>query len=349
MVKHFRNNSGFTLVEVMIVAGMLGFLSLGVVKVVDMITTSGKKMSSQLTEAEIYRRITTNLADSNACLSTLRTIGAQKHILNKNGSRLYSTGDKVGHIKIKDISSFGGTGTGNKTVTITVKLERLNLKSGVKIISKTFKVDAKYINGVVHSCYLDKENLVSTALDQVQQGLASGAMQFPTLNLTTPDGKTGIIIENDQIIIKGNIQIEDQNGDRRSLMDYIVEKIRSPDQYDIPPVQKDTEYSSCSQQNFKFSKTIEIKGCPANADSDGSCETVTQSSLNCDCMATIPEGKQGDTKTAMCHNSAIKISANRCLSTNSGKNCQVDPDSLTYGCPSYIQKAYCDKGRWVKQ
>ena len=142
MFQQIKKSNGFSLVEVMIAAGILGALSLGVVKIIDMQTASSKKMDLQLTEGEIFRRVTTNLADSDACFATLAGIKTTKQILKKNGMKLYKVGDKIDHIRIKDITISKINGSGNKTITIELKLERLGKVSGVKVISKKFKIDA---------------------------------------------------------------------------------------------------------------------------------------------------------------------------------------------------------------
>lgn len=347
MLKRIRNNRGFSLLEVMVAAGMLGVISLGVMKVMDMQGKSAKRMDTQLSEGEIYRRVTTNLSDSDACVNTLTDIETSKSIKNKNGNVLYKVGDVLGHIKVNDISITNATGSGNKTVTINIRLERLGIKAGTRFITKAFKVDAKYENSTVKSCYLDKENLISTTLSEVRKGLEEGMMKFEKLNIQTPDGTTAIRIENNRVILKGNIQIEDEDGNQMALDKYVIAQLGKS----MVTPKKEVD---CEERTYYHSNIIKINKCVSDSEAGG-CTTQPIETLDCSCSAVVMAGENEKIKTVTCQSTQVAnqdISCvtkdNQCVAENTGTS-DVQKITKQITCPAFEEKVKCVSGVWIKQ
>jgi len=65
--KFTRSNSGFTLVEVMVAAGLIGVLSLAVLQLTENIQRSSKKMSQDFNKQQLMTMISTNMMSSESC------------------------------------------------------------------------------------------------------------------------------------------------------------------------------------------------------------------------------------------------------------------------------------------
>lgn len=344
MRRYWKSSKGFSLMEVMIAAGLLGAISLGVMKIMDMQTKSSRQMNNTLTEGEIYRRITTNLADSKACLETLKSsLSDSPAIANKSGRPLYFIGQKIDHILIRDITFSDNEGDGQKTVIINVILERTGTMAGVKVVSKTFKVDAKFESGAPISCYLDKENLISTTMAEVKTSLENGSVGFEKINLQTADGKTSLKIENGKIILKGDIRIEDSDGRHMTLGEYITKEA-------LESAAKAAS-GECEAENFSIPGSMTLATCEQEGGSS-SCSPAISNRLDCSCSVMIPKGTEGETRSISCKSKNAGEDHTLCYVVD-GVCGPRDKKGNLYTtqreCPSYSRVVACTKGKWVIQ
>ncbi len=338
-------NKGISLIEVMIAGAILGVISLGVMKIMDMQTTSSHKMDIQLSEGELFRRITTNLADSEACLKTLKSsLSETPMIVKKSGNPLYKIGDRIGHLEIQNISFSNNTGDGNKTVTITLTIKRLGKVMGAAVIHKNFSLDAKFKNNTPITCYLDKENLVSTTLNEVKESLEEGSMILKKLNIQTADGKSGIRIENGKVILKGDILFEDKEGKLLPIQDYIAASIlRQLNQ------QGNKGPTPCSATSMLLNKSISLSRCTIT---NGECDLAVSSTLDCSCSIVLPKGVEGDLRRVSCQSSRTGSEDSMCYMRKGTCNNIDIHDNIHFtrvSCPRYSLDVKCHNGQWIKE
>ena len=140
MTTHFQNSRGFSLVEVVVVAGLLGGLALFVMKIMDYQQSTTMTSEAQMDSLSLRRDLDTLLRNPTACLNTLG-IGSDLTedidsliIRDQNNNVLYQEGSSYGRIEIEDIKfnaidSF--TDAGNYLGNIDIQTSRAN-QSGTR-------------------------------------------------------------------------------------------------------------------------------------------------------------------------------------------------------------------------
>src|SRR5690606_29641292 len=104
------NQKGFSLVEIMVAIGMLGALSLGVMKINELMTKTSRNMSQQLDAVQIASLVQPYLRNTSACqlsfrgrnLTTSQAVGANG-ILDSNGATIIDIGQDYGQVSIENI------------------------------------------------------------------------------------------------------------------------------------------------------------------------------------------------------------------------------------------------------
>ncbi len=167
-----NQNKGMSLVEVMIVAGMLGGMALVGMRLMENQQKSASYFEMKNEEASVIRSIQLTLTDKLACGETLKDhkIGDSfEAIKNKNKKDIFMVGKIIGRnlIKIKslstknnDIPEEGGTGS----LFVNIELERLRKGYGGKSTTKELMIQATVDpSGIVTSCYTDQDATVLAA------------------------------------------------------------------------------------------------------------------------------------------------------------------------------------------
>lgn len=95
-----NNESGFSLAEVLVAAGLLGVVSLGAVKITGMLNKNMKTAEVKYDKIEIVKEIATILADPDACTNTFAGENASK-------GEVDNIKDDTGKIKFEKSKKFG--------------------------------------------------------------------------------------------------------------------------------------------------------------------------------------------------------------------------------------------------
>lgn len=172
------NRSGFTLVEVLIAAALLGGLALVIMNINKQQTKSQKQAETNFEVNTIYSTISQTMLNASACLNTLSPVGnisiikPVPEIKDRNNLGLFIVGNIYAN-KVKLISMTVKNMTFNPTPTATTKgygngnieivLERIGLISNANI-TRIIPISVEVNNGfVVSKCYSATENAVDTS------------------------------------------------------------------------------------------------------------------------------------------------------------------------------------------
>lgn len=177
--KYFWNGAGFTLVEVLIAAALLGGLALVIMNISREQTKAQKQTETNFEVNTIYSSIAQTLLNADACFNTLNPAGsilaekALTRIVDRNNTTLFLTDNTYGNNKVKLVSITVKSMTFNPVPTATTKgygngnlsivLQRIGVAANPNItrnVPLTVEVDNGY---VVTKCYSATENAIDTA------------------------------------------------------------------------------------------------------------------------------------------------------------------------------------------
>jgi prepilin-type N-terminal cleavage/methylation domain-containing protein len=168
-----QNNRGFSLVEIMIAAAMLGAISMGVMSLIQNMRKGEVISETKMEELELRRLITTLLTDQQACKNTFSGINIGSPVPNvKNGAgnTVYQKETPYGNntLKITDMIT-KDTGTINSDLTrivhFDVTIQKLKQMSGgtSKSFSIQLNVAAPGPTGAITGCSVDNNQIISAA------------------------------------------------------------------------------------------------------------------------------------------------------------------------------------------
>ena len=176
MKNFLRNMSGFSLVELMVAAGLLGGLTLGVVKIMGLMQKGQKTSEIKMEVLELRRKVVTLMTDKIACEATflgpnLKIGDPVNHIKGSSGANIISVGNVYGNkrLKVTSISTTdkGAIGsTGMREVVLRVDFDNLqknNSFGGKKYFKTTMTVEATGPTAPITRCFDDRENTIKTA------------------------------------------------------------------------------------------------------------------------------------------------------------------------------------------
>ena len=167
------NKRGFSLVEIMVAAAMLGAVSLGVMSLQKNMKKGEVISETKMEELELRRLITTLLTDQLACKNTFlgSNIGSPiTQIKNSAGSVVYQTDNTYGNntVKITSMSTqdLGIVNSDNtRVVNLNITLQKMKQMAGgtSKTTSIQLNVAAPSANGAITSCNVDANQIISAA------------------------------------------------------------------------------------------------------------------------------------------------------------------------------------------
>ena len=151
--RFFRKNNAFSLVEVMVALGVMGFISAGTMQLIKMQTKSQKTINISMEKSNILFRIKNNLLSENGCLGTINTarsgyavgdISVENCILNGTNlpsvNKINNTGIFINQI-VESGEIIGGIGTKIKVDSIKfISSQRLDSTNQGELIDATFCV-----------------------------------------------------------------------------------------------------------------------------------------------------------------------------------------------------------------
>ena len=180
---------GFSIAEVMVAAGLMGLLSVGLLNITKQQAVVQKRSETSVEINIISSLISQTLLNSGACNNTLGLGGNVSNgktltaIKNRNGEVLFDTTSKYGNntvgLQSMELSGLSVSPTTNGFLYGTVKLDILFEKlsktlSGKKTLRKSFTVNVQ-LDGSSNltKCYSATENAVDTAVGESQETICA--------------------------------------------------------------------------------------------------------------------------------------------------------------------------------
>ncbi|WP_372655202.1 prepilin-type N-terminal cleavage/methylation domain-containing protein [Halobacteriovorax sp.] len=173
MLLILKNDRGFSLAEILVAAGLLGLLSLGVMQM------NGSMMKGQATaevkmEAiEIRRQIILNMSEKMACENTLSgtNLGdTVNSIKNTADNAIFTVGNKYGanaleleSITVVDVGDVGGGMRDAELQVVFKSLKKAAYGSSEKVFKSRLKVKAANSTAPITECYDDTAGTIATA------------------------------------------------------------------------------------------------------------------------------------------------------------------------------------------
>nr|BDT27842.1 hypothetical protein BHI3_13080 [Bacteriovorax sp. HI3] len=199
-----NNNYGFSLAEIMISMGILGILSLSVMKVNGMIQKGQAASETKMEEIELRRVIALILTDREACKNTFsgKNVGqALTQIKSSSNNVLYEVNKVYGNNALK-ITSFKTLdlaqpfSDNTRMIHLNVSFQRMKqILNNSTILSANIplRVKSPSASGLISECFADVDSIIQ------QSCLSSGGTwtgsncQYPQYVLKSGDTMTGVL------------------------------------------------------------------------------------------------------------------------------------------------------------
>lgn len=177
-----KDERGFSLVQVMVAAGLVGVISLGVNQLIGNMNKSVVTAESKGEELSLKTTISTFLKSSSACRETLvgKNIGdnidAIKNSAGTEVIKVYSSSldnkygnrsVKINSMKLVDRAEPEADGT--RMIDFEVELERVKKQvrgSRVRVLRIPIRVEAASATDVINSCFTASDGLVVLAMEE---------------------------------------------------------------------------------------------------------------------------------------------------------------------------------------
>lgn len=177
-MKKLFNSLGFSLVEIMVVLGIMGGISLGVAQLMKQSTTSANFVEAKTEENEITRQISLMIAKKDACTHTMLGRGVGDNvptIKNNQGADVYAVNGLYGNgaitITSMRLANSGATtipADGRGTLFLEVTLNRRKVKSAATDFTKRILIAVKLDpTSKIESCSITDEDLVEQAKEEM--------------------------------------------------------------------------------------------------------------------------------------------------------------------------------------
>lgn len=192
-LKIFKDEKGFSLVEIMVAAGFLGVISLGASQMISRMMKGQATAEVKMEAIEIRRQIISNMSDKTACENTLvgTSLGESvTAIKNASNANLFSVGSKYGanalELQSINVVDVGDLGSGMRDAELRVVFKSLK-KAAYGTSNKTFrsrlKVKATGPAAQITECFDDTSGVIATANET--SCIALGGVWEPTTSTCT--------------------------------------------------------------------------------------------------------------------------------------------------------------------
>jgi predicted hydrocarbon binding protein len=186
-----KKANGFSLVEVMIVVGLLSGLAILFNSIVKNMHQGQATAETKMEELELRRIITTTLSDKAACINTFSGIsigGGVNAIKNNAGTILYQAGNIYGNnsLKIesmitKDLGQIYSDGTRKINLIINFKKMKNIVKQTVHSANIDLRVKASSASASITSCFADADEVVKAACESAGGTWTGSSCSFDLL------------------------------------------------------------------------------------------------------------------------------------------------------------------------
>lgn len=167
-----KNNKGFSLVQVMVAAGLMGGIALGVMQLSKQMQTTTVMGETSLEESQLFNHISTILIDANSCEETFKglafgdSVESIKRVKSDGNSvEVYTAGEIYGNraLELTDMILSGKEGEEH----LTLVLKRIkSAYSGPKEIKKKVHLKLNFKDGKVISCFSELSNVTETSINK---------------------------------------------------------------------------------------------------------------------------------------------------------------------------------------
>ena len=191
-----KKERGFSIVGVLVAAGMLGGLSLYLATVTRQQHVTQRKAETGAELVGLHHKIIAVLYDSDACLATLGKgnilqVGPLNKLVNKGNKTMLAIGDEINrNLKVEnmEIENITNAGPQSKQAEIKVTLKKLGVANAGVITEKRFKITVELDTaGKITRCHhtLDsKEHGIKTSMCEDVGGEMVSVPGSPTTECT---------------------------------------------------------------------------------------------------------------------------------------------------------------------
>jgi len=174
-----KNNKGFSLVQVMVAAGLMGGLALGVMQITKQMQTTAVVGETLLEENQLFNHISTILIDANSCEETFKglSFGDSVESINRvksngNAVKVYQVGGIYGNraLELKDMILSGKEGE-EHLVLVIKRIKAAYI--GPKEIKKKVHLKLVVKDNKVINCFSELSNVTETSIKKSCSALSA--------------------------------------------------------------------------------------------------------------------------------------------------------------------------------
>lgn len=172
-MKKFFKEAGFSLMEIMVAAGLLAVISVAVMQMNKTMSRGQATAEVKMEAIEIKRQVITLLSDKRACENTLvgKNLGSSVDVIkNSNDVDIFKVGEKYGdnalelaEVRITDDGDLGGGMRQGKLYVKFNKLKKSAYGGSEKSFETLIKVKAAGATANIDECFDDTTGMISTA------------------------------------------------------------------------------------------------------------------------------------------------------------------------------------------
>ncbi len=209
-----KKEIGAALIQVMLMSGLLGVVSLGILYLNDSIQTVATVTAQNMEVYQLFKRIQTNLKNKETCDSTFKGISPLSAGTNIVAIKSFVLGKKI-----FETGKEYGAGRGR------ISIQRMTLKdydNGISVFEIAFKrgkkdkgysvkrlgLNTRLDNGVVTECLLDENNLAKNNCENGFQGKISDGVNCKSIKISHAKNSDYAIKTIGNMEIENNLDVE---------------------------------------------------------------------------------------------------------------------------------------------
>jgi len=214
ILKALKKRKGAALIQVMMMSGLLGVISLGILHLNESIRVVSKKTAQSMNVSEIFKKIQTNLKNKETCDATFKGKSP-----TGNGTNINVIKSFVLNKTIFEVGKVYGTGSGK------VSIKRMTLKNYDKGVStfevafergksekllfiRRLQINTKLEKGVVGECLLDINGLAKRNCENVLQGDFSDGVNCKSIKIPHAEKNEFALKSKGNITVDGDLVAE---------------------------------------------------------------------------------------------------------------------------------------------
>jgi len=213
-LKVVRKECGAALIQVIMMSGLLGVVSLGVLYLNKNIQTVATITAQNMEVHQLFKRIQTNLKNKETCDSTFKGVSPmttgtnitviKSFLQNKNifqTGKIYGAGRGKISIEKMTLKSYE-----NGFSTFEIAFKRGEKDKGYSV--RRIKLNTKLESGVVTECLLDDNNLAKNNCERGFQGIFSDGVNCKSIKISHGENNNYAIKTIGNINVEGDLEAE---------------------------------------------------------------------------------------------------------------------------------------------